>query len=110
MTPGAFLAVFVAGLITAWLAAFFLKDGGHGLVWDILLALVGSALAYWIGQVTGMARDGGVFASMLVAFVGAASLIGVQRKFWHGAPLKNAPLKNGGLPSRRGRAWGYHID
>lgn len=102
MTPGAFLTVFIAGLVTAWLAAFFMKDGGHGFVWDIVLALVGSALAYWIVQGTGLARDRGMFATILVALVGAGSLIGVQRKVWH-----RPPLKNRSRPSRRGRAWGH---
>jgi uncharacterized membrane protein YeaQ/YmgE (transglycosylase-associated protein family) len=44
------LTVFVVGLIAAWLAASFVKDGGHGLVWDIVLALVGSAVAYCRAQ------------------------------------------------------------
>src|SRR5712691_6791893 len=101
MTPGTFLTVFVAGLIAAWLAASFMKDGGYGLVWDIVLALPGSALAYWIIQTLGMSPDGGMFAPMVVAFVGAASLIGAQRKFWH-----SAPLKNGRLAPRGGRASG----
>ena len=100
MTPGAFLTIFVVGLIAAWLTASFMKDGGYGLVWGIVLALAGSFLAYWI--VHGMSPDGGMFATMLAAFVGAASLIGTQRKFWPGAPLKN-----GRLAPRSGRASGH---
>jgi uncharacterized membrane protein YeaQ/YmgE (transglycosylase-associated protein family) len=86
------LTVFVVGLIAAWLAASFVKDGGHGLVWDIVLALVGSAVAYWIVRATGMSPDGGMVATTLVAFVGAASLIGAQRRFWQGAAVKSVPL------------------
>jgi uncharacterized membrane protein YeaQ/YmgE (transglycosylase-associated protein family) len=99
MTSGAFLTVLVVGLGAAWLAASFMKDGGYGLVWDIVLALAGSALAYWIVQALGISPDGGLLATMVVAFVGAASLIGAQRKFWH-----NAPLKNGRLAPRSRRA------
>jgi len=99
MTPGTFLAVFVAGLIAAWLAASLMKDGGYGLVWDIVLALPGSALAYWIVQALGTSPDGGMVGPIVVAFVGAASLIGAQRKFWPGAPLKI-----GRLAPRGGRA------
>ena len=91
MTAGTFVTVFVVGLIAAWLAASYVKDGGYGLIWDMVLALVGSALAY-----------GGVFATMVVAFVGAASLIGAQRRFWQGASVKNVLL-----PRRGPSALGY---
>ena len=43
MTAGTFVTVFVVGLIAAWLAASYVKDGGYGLIWDMVLALVGSA-------------------------------------------------------------------
>src|SRR2546426_7652416 len=65
MTPGTFLTVFVAGLIAAWLAASLMKDGGYGLVWDIVLALPGSALAYWIVQTLGTSPDGGMVAPIV---------------------------------------------
>src|SRR5205823_8271189 len=96
MTAGTFVTVFVVGLIAAWLAASYVKDGGYGLIWDMVLALVGSALAYGIVRAAGMAPDGGVFATMVVAFVGAASLIGAQRRFWQGAPVENVLLPRRG--------------
>jgi len=102
MTAGTFVTVFVVGLIAAWLAASYLTDGGYGLIWDMVLALVGSALAYGIVRAAGMAPDVGVFATMVVAFVGAASLIGAQRRFWQGAPVKNVLL-----PRRGPSALGY---
>src|SRR2546427_7465510 len=88
MTPGTFLTVFLAGLIAAWLAASLMKDGGYGLVWDIALTLPGSALAYWIVQALGTSPDGGMVAPIVVAFVGAASLISAHGKFSPAAPLK----------------------
>jgi uncharacterized membrane protein YeaQ/YmgE (transglycosylase-associated protein family) len=102
MTAGTFVTMFVVGLIAAWLAASYVKVGGYGLIWDMVLALVGSALAYGIVRAVGMAPDGGVFATMVVAFVGAAGLIGAQRRFWHGAAVKN-----GLLPRRGTSALGY---
>src|SRR5205823_14944521 len=99
MTPGTFLTVFVAGLIAAWLAASLMKDGGYGLVWDIALALPGSALAYWIVQPPGTSPDGGMVPPTAVALVGAAGPLGAQRQFWPGAPLKS-----GRPPPRAGPA------
>jgi uncharacterized membrane protein YeaQ/YmgE (transglycosylase-associated protein family) len=90
MTPGTFLTVLVVGLLAGWLAGFFMKDSGYGLVWDVVLASGGSTLAYWAVQALGLSPDQGTFATMVVAFVGAASLIGAQRRFWHGVPLKKS--------------------
>ena len=95
MTPGTFLTVLVVGLLAGWLAGFFMKDSGYGLVWDVVLASGGSTLAYWLVQAFGLSPDQGMFATMAVAFVGAAGLIGAQRRFWHGVPLKK------GRPGRR---------
>lgn len=95
MTPGTFLTVLVVGLLAGWLAGFFMKDSGYGLVWDVVLASGGSALAYWIVQAFGLSPDQGMFATMAVAVVGAAGLIGAQRRFWHDVPLKK------GRPGRR---------
>src|SRR5438128_12096832 len=95
MTPGTFLTVFVAGLIAAWLAASLMKDGGYGLVWDIALALPGSALAYWIVQALGASPDGGMVAPIVVAVVGGASLNTRQRTLWAAAPLHLRSLARG---------------
>jgi len=92
MTPGTFLTVLVVGLLAGWLAGFFMKDSGYGLVWDVVLASGGSTLAYWTVQALGLSPDEGTFATMAVAFIGAASLIGAQRRFWHGvSPRKGRP-------------------
>lgn len=88
MSPGTFLTVLVVGLLAGWLAGFFMKDSGYGLVWDVVLASGGSTLTYWIVQALGLSPDQGMFATMAVAFAGAAGLIGVQRRFWHGVPPK----------------------
>ncbi len=55
--------VFV-GLLAGWLAGFVMKDGGYGLVWNLVLGLVGSSAAIVILSVLGVAprrgdvRDG----------------------------------------------------
>lgn len=51
-----------------------------------LTVLVVGLLAGWLAGF--FMKDSGLFATMAVAFVGAAGLIGVQRRFWHGVPLK----------------------
>ena len=73
-----FLAAVVIGLLGGGLAGIVMKNGGHGLLQDLAIALAGSTLATWILQ----AADMGILVTSVVAFIGAASLIVAQRKLW----------------------------
>jgi uncharacterized membrane protein YeaQ/YmgE (transglycosylase-associated protein family) len=76
-----FLAMVLAGLLTGWLAGFVMKDGGYGLLADLFLGLVGSsaASATWT---LGVSPDMGEVGTVVVALVGAATVIVAQRKVW----------------------------
>lgn len=73
--------VFV-GLLAGWLAGFLMKDGGYGLVWNLVLGLAGSSAGIVILSVLGVAPHAGTFATAVVAFIGAALVIVAQRKLW----------------------------
>ena len=66
------------GLLVGLLAGLVMKAGGYGRRWDILLALVGSGIAWLLG----IPSDPGLVAVTFVAAVGAAGLIVAQRKIW----------------------------
>src|SRR2546430_3608199 len=51
-----------------WLTGFVMKDGGYGLVGDMVLGLVGSVVGGWIAL--GVSAGGGIFPTVFVAFVG----------------------------------------
>jgi uncharacterized membrane protein YeaQ/YmgE (transglycosylase-associated protein family) len=72
----------LVGLLTGWLADFVMKDGGHGLISDLLLGLVGSSAANVMFSALGITPAPGqtVTAVAVVAFVGAAIAIVAQRK------------------------------
>jgi uncharacterized membrane protein YeaQ/YmgE (transglycosylase-associated protein family) len=72
----------LVGLLTGWLADFVMKDGGHGLISDLLLGLVGSSAASVMFSALGITPAPGqtVTAVAVVAFVGAAIVIVAQRK------------------------------
>jgi uncharacterized membrane protein YeaQ/YmgE (transglycosylase-associated protein family) len=72
----------LVGLLTGWLAGFVMKDGGHGLISDLLLGLVGSRAANVIFSALDITPAPGqiVTAVAVVAFVGAAIAIVAQRK------------------------------
>ena len=72
----------LVGLIAGWLAGFIMKGGGYGLIADISLGLGGSIVGSWILQTLGVSPGAGMFATVVVAFVGAASAIVAQRKVW----------------------------
>ena len=72
----------VVGLLVGGLAEVVVKDGGYGLVWNLVLGLAGSGAATMILLVLGVAARGGTFATAVVAFIGAALVIVAQRKLW----------------------------
>jgi uncharacterized membrane protein YeaQ/YmgE (transglycosylase-associated protein family) len=72
----------LAGALAGLLAGFVMKRGGHGLMGDIPLGLVGSIVGSWIFWALGFSPGAGLVAVALVAFVGAAILIALQRRFW----------------------------
>jgi uncharacterized membrane protein YeaQ/YmgE (transglycosylase-associated protein family) len=77
-----FVTWVLVGLLTGSLAGFVMKDGGHGLISDLMLGLVGSSAASGIFWNLGITPEPGHFvtAVAVVAFVGAAIVIVAQRK------------------------------
>jgi uncharacterized membrane protein YeaQ/YmgE (transglycosylase-associated protein family) len=77
-----FVTWVLAGLLAGLLAGWVMKRGGYGLRWDITLGLVGSIGGSWILRSLGFYPGAGIVATAVVAFIGAAIPIVVQRKFW----------------------------
>jgi uncharacterized membrane protein YeaQ/YmgE (transglycosylase-associated protein family) len=75
---GVIIAWLVVGLGAGCLAGPVMKGSGYGISVDILLGLVGAVFG---GFVFGLLDTGdvGVWASMIVAFLGACSLIASVR-------------------------------
>jgi uncharacterized membrane protein YeaQ/YmgE (transglycosylase-associated protein family) len=87
MEFGMFVSWVVVGLLAGWLAGFAMKGGGYGLIGDMALGLVGGVVGGWTFRVLGASAGGGIFSTVLVAFVGAVLVIVAQRKLWHTARL-----------------------
>jgi uncharacterized membrane protein YeaQ/YmgE (transglycosylase-associated protein family) len=79
-----FVTWVLVGLLTGWLVGFVMKDGGYGLISDLMLGLVGSSAASGIFLALGITPERGQFvtAVAVVAFVGAAVVILAQRKMY----------------------------
>jgi len=75
-----FLAWIVVGLIAGWLAGQVMHGGGYGVVFDIILGLVGGVLGGWLFGLLGIGSGGGMIGSIVVAFVGAVILVWISRQ------------------------------
>src|SRR5256886_16461829 len=53
-----FGASVLVGLMSGWLAGIAMKDGGYGLLWDIIFGLSGSVVGSWIFQARGALEAG----------------------------------------------------
>ena len=69
----------LVAVLAGVLAGFVLQRGSYGRGWDVILGLIGSVVVSWIFQSRWVAPDPGLVAMILVAAVGAASLIVAQR-------------------------------
>jgi len=83
MDLGMFAMWVVVGLVAGWLVGFVMKSGGFGLTGDLTLGLVGSIAGSVIFRGLEISPGAGLFALVVVVFIGAAIMIVAQRKIWH---------------------------
>lgn len=68
----------VVGLIAGWAAGRIMKGGGYGMIADIVLGILGGILGGWVVGKLGYG-GGGMVWSILVAILGAVILIAITR-------------------------------
>jgi len=68
----------VVGLIAGWAAGKIMKGGGYGVIADIVLGIVGAIIGGWVVGQLGFG-GGGLIWSILVAILGAVILIWITR-------------------------------
>jgi uncharacterized membrane protein YeaQ/YmgE (transglycosylase-associated protein family) len=68
------ISIIIGGVI-GWLASIVMKTNAQmGMIANVLVGIVGSALGFWLAGVLGIAPSGG-FVGFLVGVAGAALLI-----------------------------------
>ena len=71
-----FVIAIVVGGITGWVASMIMKTNAQmGIVANVLVGIVGSALGRWIAPKLGLATEGGIGTWLLVSVGGAVLLI-----------------------------------
>jgi len=65
----------IIGGVVGWLASMLMKTNAQmGLIANVIVGIVGSALGFWIAGMLGIAADGGI-VRWLIAIGGAVVLI-----------------------------------
>jgi uncharacterized membrane protein YeaQ/YmgE (transglycosylase-associated protein family) len=80
MSFAMFVSWVLVGVLAGVLAGVVMKRGGYGLKWDVILGLVGSIGGSWIFRSLGILPGAGLVPMVVVACMGAAIPIVVQRK------------------------------
>jgi uncharacterized membrane protein YeaQ/YmgE (transglycosylase-associated protein family) len=82
--PGGIVAWLVVGLIAGWLASKIVDGSGMGVVYDIVLGLIGAVVGgllfgYMSESDTSQWGAPGFWGTVFVAFIGACALLVVTR-------------------------------
>jgi uncharacterized membrane protein YeaQ/YmgE (transglycosylase-associated protein family) len=77
-----FIVWIIVGGIAGFLASKVLTGKGMGLLWDVVVGIVGGYLGGWLAGLAGIAASNLVI-EIVVAFVGAAILLVVFRALTH---------------------------
>lgn len=73
------LAIAVIGLVIGFVTNFIMGSGGMGLLWTIVLGLIGSFIGNYLFHVFGIVTDG-LLRQILAGVIGACLLIFIIRK------------------------------
>jgi len=74
------LGTIVIGGIVGWIASMIMKTNAQmGIIANIIVGIVGSALGFWIAGMLGLGSQG-VIVSWAISLAGAALLIFILRK------------------------------
>jgi uncharacterized membrane protein YeaQ/YmgE (transglycosylase-associated protein family) len=72
------VVLLLVGLVAGFLASKVMTGRGMGLIWDIVVGVLGAFLGGWLAGALGIAV-GGLFAEIVVAFIGALILLFIFR-------------------------------
>jgi uncharacterized membrane protein YeaQ/YmgE (transglycosylase-associated protein family) len=69
------IIMIVVGAIAGWLAGLIVRGFGFGLVWDILIGIVGAFIGVWLLTRLGIVPFSGFVGSIVNATIGAVVLL-----------------------------------
>jgi uncharacterized membrane protein YeaQ/YmgE (transglycosylase-associated protein family) len=69
----------ILGGIAGWLAGKVMSGHGYGIIWDIVLGIVGSFVGGWVFSLIFGTGPSGLIISFIVAFIGAVVVVALVR-------------------------------
>jgi len=69
------LVILLVGLVAGWLAGQIMRGYGFGLIWDIIIGIVGALIGDWLLPQIGIHLGTGIIASIVNATIGAVILL-----------------------------------
>lgn len=73
------MAFIIIGVVSGWLAGVLVKGGGFGLLGDLILGVVGAYIGSHLIAVLGVHVGRGMVGQIIVATLGAATLLFLAR-------------------------------
>ena len=67
----------VLGAIVGWLAGKIMSGRGYGIIWDVVLGIVGSFVGGFVFSLIFGTQPAGLVISFVVALIGACLLVGI---------------------------------
>ena len=67
----------ILGAIVGWLAGKIMSGHGYGIIWDVVLGIVGSFVGGLVFSLIFGTQPTGLIISFIVALIGACVLVGI---------------------------------
>lgn len=77
----------ILGAIVGWLAGKIMSGHGYGIIWDVVLGIVGSFVGGFIFSLIFGTAPAGLVMSFIVALIGAVLVVGIVHM------LKREPIR-----------------
>ncbi|HEX9362989.1 MAG TPA: GlsB/YeaQ/YmgE family stress response membrane protein [Candidatus Dormibacteraeota bacterium] len=84
-----FIGFIIMGAIVGWLAGKIMSGHGYGIIWDIVLGILGSFLGGWLFTLIFGTQPTGLIISFIVALIGAVVLVAIVHM------IKREPVRMG---------------
>ncbi len=71
------IGLLILGAIVGWLAGKIMSGHGYGIIWDVILGIIGSFVGGLIFSLIFGTQPTGLIISFIVALIGACVLVGI---------------------------------
>lgn len=75
-----FILYLALGAVAGWLAGQIMRGGGFGLLWNIIIGIIGGFVGGWLMSLLHI-QKGGIIWELIVAVIGAVVLLFVVSLF-----------------------------